>query len=303
MIVVRLSGGLGNQLFQYAAGRALSARVDSDLVLDLSWFGERHWQTTRRSYELSHYPIRARVLGPGELERRILYTHPLLKRLPWPVGWRPLRLVRQSHSGFDSSFGDLPDDVFLDGYWQSSRFFGSVSADVRREATTDVPVTAEDAEVNAAIATSESVCIHVRRGDYVTLRGAARTHGALSPAYYQRAIARVIEAVPSPHFFVFSDDPEWTRENIRVDAPVRYVTHNTPAAAHRDLRLMSACRHQIVANSSLSWWSAWLNSNPAKIVIAPEPWFRRDDLTDLVPDQWVRVLNDTCDLRRRGAAK
>lgn len=289
MIVVRLSGGLGNQLFQYAAGRALSSRLDAELVLDRSWFGQRSWRTTSRPYELDPYPLQARTLETRELPTLALYTNAMLKRVPLGALRGPLRLVREAHPGFDPSFLALRDDVYLDGYWQSPRYFESLAAHVRREATPTVAMSGDDRRVIASMESSDPVAVHVRRGDYVSVRAAAKAHGALSIDYYRAATSAVLERLRAPQFLVFSDDPKWTRENLRIDAPTQYVAHNGAAGAFQDLRLMASCRHQIVANSSLSWWGAWLNPNPGKIVIAPEPWFNAGDPADLIPDQWLRI--------------
>ena len=289
MIVVRLSGGLGNQLFQYAAGRALSSHHAAELALDTGWFGERYLQTTSRPYALFRYPHKARMLDPCELPTRALYTNALFKRLPLGPMRGPLRLVRESHPGFDPSFLALPDDVYLDGYWQSPRYFDAIAVALCGELTPSVATSDDDRRVLAATASTESVAVHVRRGDYVSVRAAANAHGALSTDYYRAATRAILERLHAPHFFVFSDDPQWTREHFRIEGPTEHVTHNGAGEAFQDLRLMSSCRHQIIANSSLSWWGAWLNPNPEKIVVAPRPWFNTGDPADLIPERWLRI--------------
>jgi hypothetical protein len=289
MIVVRLSGGLGNQLFQYATARGLSARNGGEVVLDRSWFEGTHWRTTARTYELDRYPLVARPIADGDVRFLPLYRHPLLKRVPLPR-WTlcGLELVRETHPGFDPRVASISDNAYLDGYWQSPRYFEHIADAIRRELTPTAPMTEADRRVAERMAASQSVAVHVRRGDYVSLPAAARAHGALSLDYYRAAVQRIRERVADPRFFVFSDDPSWTRDHLDIEA-AEHVTHNGPSEAFRDLRLMARCSHQIVANSSLSWWAGWLNANPEKTVIAPQPWFVRGDPSDLVPDSWTRI--------------
>jgi Glycosyl transferase family 11 len=290
MILVRLSGGLGNQLFQYATGRGLAARHRTELVLDTSWYGKQFWQTTSRPYDLYRYPVRARFMTAREARWSGVYTHALLKRLSLPRKWL---LYRERRFGFDPEVLRLPDQVFLDGYWQCPRYFDNIATEIRDEATPTVAMDDQDKRIADLAGDGDSIAVHVRRGDYVTLRSAARAHGTCSLAYYRGAIDVVTAQLASPRFFVFSDDPHWTRANLRIDAPVTYVTHNSPDLAFQDLRLMSLCRHQIIANSSLSWWGAWLNPYAAKIVVAPRTWLlTTQETTDLIPEGWIRIESE-----------
>ena len=287
MIFVRLSGGLGNQLFQYAAGHRLARRHNVELVLDTSWFENRYWQTTRRPYELFRFDVRGRLMSSREKRWLALYTNNVLKRLPLPREWR---LVRERHFNFDPAVLTLPDQVFLNGYWQSPRYFDDVADCIRAECVPMPPMGNEDRRVADLMADADSVAIHVRRGDYVSLRAARRTHGTCTLAYYVEAVRMMRERLTSPRFFVFSDEPEWTRAHLHIGSDAIHVAHNDPGMAFQDLRLMSLCRHQIVANSSMSWWGAWLNRHAQKLVIAPDRWFLADlDTSDLIPHDWIRV--------------
>ena len=136
-----------------------------------------------------------------------------------------------------------------------------------------------------------SVSIHVRRGDYLTNPVTFQTHGLCDIDYYKKAIDEILDLVDKPHFFIFSDDQSWAKSNIIFGAPTDYVMHNNSLKNYEDLRLMSYCRHHIIANSSFSWWGAWLGNNPEKIVIAPKKWFNdpKIDTTDLIPDTWLRL--------------
>lgn len=287
MIVARLSGGLGNQFFQYAAARRLANVHKAELLLESSWFGENCSRTTARGYELFRYPIAARLMTKQDVRWPSSYTGKILKRLPLP---RRLRLYRETDFRFDPAVLRLPDQVFLDGYWQSQGYFSDVAEMIRAELTPTISMGAADGLTAEMILGTNSIAVHVRRGDYVTLSTAARTHGTCSLDYYREAIRVVSAKTESPSFFVFSDEPDWCRSNLRIDGPTQYVTHNTADAAFQDLRLMSMCRHQIIANSSFSWWGAWLNVNRTKIVIAPKRWFLTfRDSSDLIPDAWLRI--------------
>lgn len=288
MIVVRLCGGLGNQLFQYAAGRRLAVARGVELVLDLGWYERTPSSDTPRPYELGHYPIQARPATPGEALWCRLHEGRLLRRLPFlPRRWRH---CREKGFEFDLLILDVPDGTYLDGYWQSHHYFEDIAALIHAELTPVVPFGEQDEKVATLIAAGNAVSVHVRRGDYVTHQMAAQTHGLCSLDYYKAALAQVQSWVTQPHFFVFSDDPGWTREHLPLPGPATFVDHNGPAMAFQDLRLMALCDHQITANSSFSWWGAWLNKRPDKVVVTPRQWFaKQQNLASLTPDNWIRL--------------
>ena len=288
MIVVRLCGGLGNQLFQYAAGRRLAHARRAGLVLDLGWYAHTPSSDTPRTYELEHYPIQARPSTPGEALWCSLHHGRLLRHLPWlPRRWRQ---YREKNFGFDPLALDLPNNVYMDGYWQSYRYFEDITDLIRTELTPVVPFGPQDEQLAAMIAEGDAVSVHVRRGDYVSHHVATGNHGVCSLDYYKAAVVRVLQQVSRPHFFVFSDDPVWTRQNLSLPGPTTFVEHNGSANAFQDLRLMSLCDHHITANSSFSWWGAWLNRRPDKMVVTPRQWFAdQRDTGALIPFNWIRL--------------
>jgi hypothetical protein len=288
MIIVRLHGGLGNQLFQYATARRLKELSGSELLLDASWFDSRKTGVTERPYELSHYTIQGRTMMASDVFLPALYRNKVLKRLPLP---RPLKLVREKRFSFQSDVLSLRDNVYLDGYWQSHKYFSDIRDVLLKELEPVQSMSDEDKLTAKQIDETTSVSLHVRRGDYVTLASAAQTHGLCTLEYYKSAVALVQERFRNPTFFVFSDDPEWTRANLHFDSPTVYINHNGPDNAFQDLRLMSLCEHQIIANSSFSWWAAWINKNAEKAVLAPKKWFaNRPDVTeDLFPASWIKL--------------
>lgn len=146
-------------------------------------------------------------------------------------------------------------------------------------------------QVAQNILSVNAVSLHVRRGDYVSNLTINQFHGTCSLEYYNQAIAQIAKKVETPHFFVFSDDPEWVKSNLKIDYSITIVDHNNADKNYEDIRLMSLCKHHIIANSSFSWWGAWLCRNPNKIVIAPLKWFNDKSIntTDLIPDGWIKI--------------
>ncbi len=294
MIVVRLYAGLGNQMFQYAAGRRLAHALGVNLKLDVSDF-EKY--LPRRRYGLGYFEIQERFATFEEMQatRRIGIGRRLAARLRGRAPRAAAHYV-EKHFHFDPAVLTLPDGVCLDGYWQSEKYFADIAELIRREFTLRVPPTEQSRRLEAQIAATEAVSLHIRRGDYVTDPIVVRKHGTLPLDYYDRCIRAVEQIVAHPHFFVFSDEPRWARENLKLAHPATFVAHEpTEATADiEDLRLMGKCRHHIIANSSFSWWGAWLNPSAAKRVLAPKQWFTEEALAsmrveDLFPPGWTTL--------------
>lgn len=297
-IVVTLNGGLGNQLFQYAMGRALSLRTGLPLVLDLAWFQQVKSQdgavTTIRDYALEPFDlgVETQCVGLSQLNTPGLMGR-ILRRI--------FRYVPRQHFGrkvyfergfvFEQTAFSLQGPVWLEGYWQSPRYFDDCAELLRRELALPRKVSDATLEMLGKIGEYDAICLHVRRGDYVTNKFAEATHGVCSLDYYAKGLDVVLSGLQSPHCFVFSDDPLWARENLRLPVPMTIVDFNGPDSAHEDLWLMSACKRFVIANSSLSWWGAWLSKADDKVVVAPQRWFIAEsrDTRDLIPADWVRV--------------
>jgi hypothetical protein len=202
--------------------------------------------------------------------------------------------IKEKHFHFSPRILTLPDGVCLEGYWQSEKYFADVASLIRRDFTVKHPQTAKNKEWGDMIASSESVSLHVRRGDYLANPTNRQIHGLLGLGYYRNCVQEIMKVVKTPHFFIFSDDSSWVREHLSFSCPATFVEHGErePCADVEDLRLMSQCKHHIIANSSFSWWGAWLNPRSDKMVFAPKQWFttmgmasRRVD--DLLPDRWM----------------
>jgi hypothetical protein len=297
LVITRLIGGLGNQMFQYAAGRALALRRGAALKLDVTGFAAVGNHTKRR-YELDSLPIHASAASDVDLalfdrasKARSLRLDRVLRSLrvgrrdgAWPI-------YREPHFQFDPTMPELQAPVYLDGYWQSERYFSDIAGVLRQEFAAEAPSDRENEALAAGINAVNAVSLHVRRGDYVDDPNTNRFHGICSAGYYQRAVDYVTTRVGAPHLFVFSDDPQWTRANLRFAVPVTFVDANPPHRGYLDMRLMARCRHHVVANSSFSWWGAWLNPSREKVVVAPRHWFSAsgNDTSDLLPPNWVRL--------------
>lgn len=288
LIYSKISGGLGNQLFQYAAGRALALRHRVPLVLDTGWFDHVPKSNTPRFFELSRYVVAARVTQGYERVLSRLHNGQILGRLQWLP--RPWKHVREKGFNYQElSIGD-GRPVYLDGYWQSYKYFEAFRHTLLDELTPSVPMSPQDKALASMLHDGLGVSVHVRRGDYVSNAKAHQNHGLAPLTYYAQSIRRMHEIFPHARFFVFSDDLEWARRHLPLPEDAVYVGHNGPESAFQDLRLMSLCTGHVLANSSFSWWGAWLSTAPGKRVIAPVQWFADGRPTpDLMPPGWERI--------------
>ena len=285
-VVVGLSGGLGNQIFQYAAGRSLSFRLGVPLVLDLSWFGGQK----ERQFSLSFFSIKAELKTqyPWLSPRSRALVSRLLRR--WSRRILGLPVWREPHFHYSENFAKLLEPVYLEGYWQSERYFLEASELLREDFALVEELPANCEVMLQDIQIHDSICVHVRRGDYLSNPVAAQTHGTVPIEYYKNGVSEICACLNNPKCYVFSDDPEWARKNLFFNCPMAVVEINGTADAHLDLMLMASCNHFVIANSSLSWWGAWLGRFHQKQVISPKQWFLspEKDTRDLLPDSWLR---------------
>lgn len=291
MIIVRLIGGLGNQMFQYAVGRHLAMKNNSVLKLDISGF--RNYNL--RNYDLGCFNIQENIATSEDLSRALLppdrYVRKIEKYLRAKYTGIPrIRYIKEQCYNFNPETLTLGDNTYLDGYWQSEKYFLAIKEAVKKELTVKMKPDPINEFYLGEIRDCESVSVHIRRGDYVSNPTTAQVHGFLGLGYYQKALNIMLENIDGPHFFVFSDDPEWAVRNIETDALITYIKHNG-TKNYEDLRLMSTCKHHIIANSSFSWWGAWLSRDREKTVIAPKRWFKSDRLNacDLIPQSWHKI--------------
>lgn len=282
-VTVRLLGGLGNQMFQYAAGRTLAQRHGAKLLLDPSYIGfEAH-----RRYALDALCVDVKVSRrrrvPNWIFERERLDHALV-RLRFGA-----RIERERTHAYDEHFDRAPANSYLLGYRQVERYFEPVADRLREEfRPRSMGAAANDAAERIA-GTRGSVAVHVRRGDYVSNLTTNDLFGVLDEDYYARAAALITARTGADRFFVFSDDIDWCRENLRLAGETAFVSGGT--AAHEDLHLMRLCEHKIIANSSFSWWAAWLGESAASVIVAPRVWFANfaGDTSQQVPARWLRA--------------
>ena len=290
MVIVHLMGGLGNQLFQYAAGRQLASRLQTELKLEASGYAK----AVDRVYALRHFHIQEHLASTQEI--RLFSRHSRVDRVFEKLGLKESYSILKEKPvpNLVPQFFSIQGHVLLRGFWQSEKYFRGIAPLVKKELTLrELLVDKGNTALLQQITNTESVAIHVRRGDYISNQQAREFHGACSEEYYRNAVAFIQSQVKNPSFFIFSDEPDWVAEHFTLDAPVCVVRQNPPEEAHKDLHLMRHCHHFIVANSSFSWWGAWLGDRKEKLVVAPEKWFQTiaDDADDshIIPEAWITL--------------
>lgn len=291
MIVLHMSGGLGNQMFQYAFGRAAANRLGVELLLDLS----DPTLSIHQGFELNKvFGIQAKVATESDMYAVLGWQRSeIVRKAIKKIGFTSVvakRWVDEPHFHFSAEMLQVPDKTYLNGYWQSEKYFNIVADCIRDEFKFSKPPIGLNNTLAQEIADGDTTAIslHVRRGDYVHNQVVNQVHGSCSLAYYHAAIQYVMERVDNPLFYVFSDDMDWVHSHLEMPFPHKLITHNRGESSYEDMRLMSLCKHNIIANSSFSWWGAWLNDNPEKVVVAPKNWFADESRPhDLFPIGWV----------------
>lgn len=273
IVTVAISGGLGNQMFQYAAARALALRSGAEVRLDLSFYHKRR----HRQFELNAFPI---VATEAEAARAGFWAR--------VAGSRPTPRYRESGHRFDPTLLERALPIVLEGYFQSARYFEGSAEAIRRELAPPAAQDSESLAIAQAMRDANSASLHVRRGDYVSNARANATHGTCSVDYYRRAMEQLPGNGP---VFVFSDDIDWAQANLPDVRRLVFVGKTAPRSGLADLWLMTLAQHHIVANSSFSWWGAWLAEPGHGTTFAPARWFADTTLddTDMVPPEWIRV--------------
>ena len=295
MIITKLIGGLGNQMFQYAAGRRAAYVNNTSLKLDITGY-ENQVGITPRKYILHIFNIKEDFATKEEINKLkgenqgfLVLIYKKISKITKPYCQQPY--VRQKYFHFDPNILKVSNDTYFDGLWQSEKYFSDISNIIRREFTLKNNPNKINNRILATIDGVNSVSLHIRRGDYVSNPIASQTLGVLSLDYYKTALAFIAKKVKKAHVFVFSDDMSWAKKNLKTSLPIYFIDHNKENKVHEDLHLMSRCKHHVIANSSFSWWGAWLSDNSQKIVIAPKRWFNNPNLNirDLIPKDWINI--------------
>lgn len=292
MIISNIIGGLGNQMFQYAAGRAVALKLDTPYKQDLSGFD---YYKLHHGFELSRVFV-APVISATKSDMNYVLgwqssklIRKFIRRPQFGIIRKKQYVVEPTFSYWDG-INSLSNNSYLEGYWQSEKYFKEFFSIIRADFEFKVPFSTLNATLAADIASTNAVSLHIRRGDYVSNKKNTSIYTVCTLDYYRLAIQEIAEKVTNPVFYIFSDDIPWVRSHLTIERPSVFVDHNKGAESYNDMRLMSLCQHNIIANSSFSWWGAWLNKNPEKIVIAPNMWFSDNtNDTDLIPGDWLRL--------------
>jgi hypothetical protein len=301
VIVVQLTGGLGNQLFQYAFARHLALLNKSDLLLDVTQVESRSDPAHRRKYKLHHFCIESSLVkwdSPLQTSFQAetgRFSRGSVSRLAQLLGRsQHLKELRESHFHFDAEALNSRGHFYVTSYWQSYRYFELIAPQIRSELALQQPLLPEHQRLKDQIqSTANSVALIVRRGDFANHPHHSKFHGCCSHEYYRDAQAIINSRVSNPHLFVFSDDIPWVRANMSFSCETSFMDHPYDHSHYDyvDLHLIATCQHHIIANSTYGWWGAWLNNSSEQIVVAPKRWFidQSIDTSDVCPPEWERL--------------
>lgn len=287
MIIVRLQGRLGNQMFQYALAKSLQASgkeatIDSSMLKYDGNYNELGlFPNIKREIQEASPDM---VVKLGDCNKSLLFK---IKRKV--VGYKSTHVLEKDYIYTDAVFH--MDNVYLEGYWQSEKYFRVIEDEIRRIYTFPEITDSINQQLAEKIQSCNSVSLHVRRGDYLNSKNAPMHGNICTPVYYENAITYIKEHVNNPKFFIFTDDVKWIREHYQDEENYVIVDQNHGESSFRDMQLMSLCQHNITANSSFSWWGAWLNQNKDKIVITPPKWFNLAETPDIWCDGWKVLEN------------
>lgn len=287
--IIKLNGGLGNQMFQWALAKMIEEISDMEAYIDMSYFSKNY----ARPYQLDVFRIKPKILS-GFLVKLILN---IIWRFRGSLNHKTFlgfTLYSEEQFNFDKRISRIKPNTYIEGFFQSEKYFKSIEDKVREEFKFDpFPDDNNQKIIHQINNAATSISLHVRRGDYVEKQRYQEQYAQCSLEYYQRAVDYIAQRYPNPTLFIFSDDINWVKRKLKLPYESIYVSHNTGLKSHEDMRLMSLCNHNVIANSSFSWWGAWLNNHKDKIVIAPMKWFNDEKInqSDIIPENWVKLDN------------
>jgi hypothetical protein len=290
LIISNIIGGIGNQMFQYAIARKLALQRSDSFLLDISEFST---SSIHQGFELNRvFNCNAAIATNRQIQNTLGWQSPkFVRRI---VKQKLFSHIRRKEFVIEPGFFYWPDveqvptNCYLIGNWQSERYFKAIEHIIREDFAFTRPLSEQNSHLANEIRSLNSVSLHIRRGDYAHNQVALNTHGLLPLSYYNNAISLIGEKVATPTLFIFSDDANWAKLNLKTSYHSVFVDNNHGSESYVDMQLMSLCKHNIIANSSFSWWGAWLNCNPHKVVIAPRRWFVNEPtIHDHIPEQWI----------------
>lgn len=291
-VIVRLMGGMGNQLYEYATAKALALKLNKKLIIDprpiLAEAPQRH-------YDLGLYNLESEDFGTTLTQWLVRWVASVrlgsFFKIIMPLAWS-YQMVRDKEKGFDETlFHKNSKNIVIQGYWQSFKYFEAIRPTLLKEFTFKIEPNSINKTYLELIQSVNAVGIHIRRGDYVSNVIANELHGLCTMSYYKKAINYINKTTYNPVFFIFTDDPDWAEANFNLVSNPHIIRHNIGSQDFEDLRLLSNCKHFIIANSSFSWWGAWLSLNEDKIVVSPSKWFNIDEFPydDRIPESWIKI--------------
>ena len=285
MIYVRIRGGLGNQLFQYSAARSLADRLNVNLGLDTREYNAG----SPFEMGLKHFNIRAEFNPKGLIKHK---ENGFLKYILDIALGNHKNVYKETNLSFNNLFHSLPNKTYLKGYWQSEKYFENNQKNIFKDLQIITPQSKKNIKILENISKTNSVSLHIRRGDYVTNSAYNMKHGTCSLDYYKKSVDYLSKSLNKNFtIFAFSDDPEWVFKNLKLPMDIQFIEHNSSKKNYEDLRLMSQCNHNIIANSSFSWWGAWLNRSPKRTIISPKKWYVDKNIKniDIIPNNWIKI--------------
>lgn len=295
MIIVRLFGGMGNQMFQYALGRVLAIKNNTELFLDtihLTDHGKRFYypKHVNRNYDLDLFSIQAKIATQPDIPWKYrVWGDTFLKDIIYVLTRKLFKNpYKEKYFHFDPSILTAPDGSYVEGFWQSYKYFEQYSDIIRKDFQVAVSLSQEIKNLGDEIRKGESLCIHVRRGDFVN----NAYHEVVNPEYYKKAFQEISQRAFIEKVYVFSDNIAWCKENIQF--PVGMVYVDDSFSGERGIGhfwLMTQCNHFIIPNSTFSWWAAWLSERGGKQVVGPKKWFSSDSINynDIIPPEWIKI--------------
>lgn len=287
-IVIRLQGGLGNQMFQYAFGRALSKRSGMDLYFDPSPLNPQK----NRGYQLNSFTLSALMADSkkiiGVITPHFTFRKKLWKALKIPFKYADSHILEKDFP-YNENIAAIKTSAYFDGYWQTEKYFSDCVGVIKQDFTFAEEDSLQKHDLYSEIINSNSVSIHVRRGDYVNNPKYKKRLYVCKLQYYKNAISYLRERFENLKFYIASDDHKWVMDNFSLSQNAKLIESKN---AISDFYILSRCKHNIISNSSFSWWAAWLNPNTNKQVIAPDIWFNpcaKIDFRDVVPESWIKI--------------
>jgi hypothetical protein len=306
MIIVELMGGLGNQMFEYAAARCLAERWGHPLKMDTATLLDRSNPTEGfvfRDYDLGIWNIQESFATPEEVfaltnrsrsDAPLSFAQRLSRKANHLLKSSAIenRVYKEPHFHYDRDFYTKTAPLYLQGYWQSEDYFKPIAHIIRQEFTFKNPLSSHCEGLAAQIENTESICLNVRRGDFVSSPKTNQLLGFVGINYLEKGVDLIADKLDNPHVYIFSDEPEWCKENLKLPYPTTLVSHEYAGEKFRDyLDLMIRCKYFVIPNSSFAWWAAWLAPHKQKIVVAPKRWFADKTMSSfsLIPPSWVQV--------------